>query len=263
VEAAKEAERQQRERAKRRREQAAVKRLEVLDRKIDKALEAERRDAAYREWLDKIDALPLDQTVERKTKVNEDIKQDGKWVLQWTDPVRGFLQSRLGALHNRMTQRGKPGSAVQQQSKAYEGVTVHPYFKDPQKFCDWVVSQPGWGLGYNLDKDLLVPGNRQYGPDVCCFLPAIINTAIIQPKKGAYRRKAADGTWTVYIGINCQGLKTQLIQRGYATEDEAIAAYKDHREAFVKRLAQHFKPTISNRAYQALMTWELQIQEKL
>jgi hypothetical protein len=43
-------------------------------------------------------------------------------------------------------------------------------------FKAWMVSQP-WE-GKELDKDILVPGNKVYGPDTCVFIDARINTFI-------------------------------------------------------------------------------------
>ena len=40
--------------------------------------------------------------------------------------------------------------------------------------------------GLELDKDLLVKGNKVYGPDTCCFIPQAINSLFGQ---GAKRKK--------------------------------------------------------------------------
>ena len=64
----------------------------------------------------------------------------------------------------------------------YKGVTVHPdwfYFMD---FRDWAVNKD-WG-GMCLDKDLLSPEKKQYGPDTCAFIRSETNTLIREKTSG-------------------------------------------------------------------------------
>ena len=55
----------------------------------------------------------------------------------------------------------------------YIGCSVCPEWHYFSKFRLWMENQNWEGLA--LDKDLLVKGNRVYGPDTCCFLPQAIN----------------------------------------------------------------------------------------
>jgi hypothetical protein len=54
---------------------------------------------------------------------------------------------------------------------AYKGVTVCPDWIYRSKFNEWLNSQPqnNW-QDLQIDKDLLVKGNKVYGSDTCCFL---------------------------------------------------------------------------------------------
>jgi hypothetical protein len=238
---------------RREREQAAL---------VAKEQEQAAREALMASWLEEVlTVTEVDTNLSKpcKTRVDEDIKKDGKWVLRYSDPVHGFIQTRLGGLHNNMTQRGRLGGACQEYNKTYSGVTVHPDFKDAQKFCNWATAQRGWGLGYQLEKDLLVPGNREYGPDVCCFLPHKINIAIIQPKTGTKSWLRRDRHGNVYLALQID--QKPLVLRGFSTENEVHLTYKNLRERYVKRLAEQFKSTIDPRAYDALMAWELRIPE--
>jgi hypothetical protein len=58
----------------------------------------------------------------------------------------------------------------------YKGVTVHPDWLFRSKFTEWLNSQPqnNW-QELQIDKDLLVKGNKVYGPDTCCFLTNLEN----------------------------------------------------------------------------------------
>lgn len=62
-------------------------------------------------------------------------------------------------------------------SKWYDNVTVSESFKHYRIFKQWYLTQhveEGW----ELDKDLLVKGNKVYCADRCCFLPKEINSAL-------------------------------------------------------------------------------------
>lgn len=48
-------------------------------------------------------------------------------------------------------------------------------------FVKWFKSN--YVEGYRLDKDFLIPGNKEYGPDTCLFIPANTNGVIAQHKK--------------------------------------------------------------------------------
>lgn len=50
------------------------------------------------------------------------------------------------------------------------------YFTD---YLSW--SLDNYVAGWELDKDLLVKGNKEYGPNTCCFVPKYLNN-VIKPK---------------------------------------------------------------------------------
>ncbi|WP_426160022.1 hypothetical protein [Pseudomonas sp. TSRC2-2] len=58
----------------------------------------------------------------------------------------------------------------------YSDCTVAPCWYRYSDFKVWF-DQNAIG-DYQLDKDILVPGNRIYSPDTCCFVPASINMAV-------------------------------------------------------------------------------------
>lgn len=61
----------------------------------------------------------------------------------------------------------------------WSDVTVHPEWINFQNFATWYEERLDKhgpvDFKWELDKDMLVPGNRQYGPSVCCLLPQPIN----------------------------------------------------------------------------------------
>ena len=55
----------------------------------------------------------------------------------------------------------------------YVGCSVSPEWHLFSTFRSWMMNQKWEGL--ELDKDLIIKGNRVYGPDACCFVPKSIN----------------------------------------------------------------------------------------
>ena len=147
----------------------------------------------------------------------------------------------------------------------YEGCEVSDNFKSYEYFYEWCDKQIGFGVkGFELDKDLLVKGNKVYSESTCVFLPQEINTLLI--KCTASRGKHPIGVcWSntnkafiAQVGKN-KGKQEHL---GYfKTELEAFKAYKQAKESFVKEQANKWKSQIDERAYNALMSYEVSIDD--
>lgn len=64
-------------------------------------------------------------------------------------------------------------------ARVYAGTSVHPHWHNFQNFAPWYHDRidPFGSVDFTweLDKDLLVPGNRQYGPETCCLVPQHVN----------------------------------------------------------------------------------------
>lgn len=181
--------------------------------------------------------------------------RNGLWVLRYRDPSNNsFVQTRLGKLHNNMTQRAnKEGSHQMKHTPSYIGVSVSDEFSNAQAFCDWVVEQPGWELGFQLDKDLLINGNREYSSEACCFIPGVINQVIKVKKdtKWSQIQRMASGKWKVTLNANNKSLSVGE----YDTQEQGIQEYKEYRRKYVCKLAEEYKAHISDAAYFALLRW--------
>lgn len=57
--------------------------------------------------------------------------------------------------------------------KCYQGVTVCTDWLNFQNFAKWFESN--YIAGYDIDKDLKIPGNKEYSPQACSFQPTSIN----------------------------------------------------------------------------------------
>lgn len=61
--------------------------------------------------------------------------------------------------------------------KSYRDCSVHPDWLYFSSFRDWMKLQKWRGL--QLDKDILIQGNKEYGPNTCAFVPDYLNGCII------------------------------------------------------------------------------------
>ena len=151
------------------------------------------------------------------------------------------------------------------QRPTYEGCEVSENFKSYEYFYEWCQSQVGFGnQDWQLDKDLLIKGNKVYNEDSCVFIPQEINSLLI--KSNASRGEHL-------IGVNWHKTNKAFVARvsknkgkqehlGYFnTEVEAFNAYKTAKESFIKEQAEKWKDKIDERAYEALMSYTVEITD--
>lgn len=112
--------------------------------------------------------------------------------------------------------------------------------------------------GYELDKDILVPGNTVYGPDTCCYVPQELNKLFTD--SAAARGKYPQGVSLFKVSgkfhaqINYYG-KVQHI--GYFDNPEdAHKSWLIAKRAYIKEVALNLLRSgkISRKLYKAVIT---------
>ena len=155
--------------------------------------------------------------------------------------------------------------AYQKKQPTYEDCEVSDNFKSYDYFYEWCHKQIGFdNQGWHLDKDLLIKGNKVYNEDSCIFLPQEVNTLLTKSTVsrgehliGVYWNKT-NKAFRAMVSKN-KGKQEHL---GYFnTELEAFNAYKEAKEYFVKEQAEKWKGKIDNRAYDALMSYKVEITD--
>lgn len=152
---------------------------------------------------------------------------------------------------------------------AYLNVSVCDEWLNFQNFAAWCEGQEFFnakdtrGKSYQLDKDILVKGNKVYSPETCCFVPQRINTLLT--KNDARRGKFPIGV-TFVKRVNKYSAQVNRVDLGrrlgyYETPDEAFLAYKEAKESHVKEVAEKWKGKIDEKVYEALMKWEVSIDD--
>ena len=147
----------------------------------------------------------------------------------------------------------------------YEGCEVSDKFKSYEYFYEWCNEQIGFNnKGWHLDKDLLVKGNKVYSESTCVFLPQEINSLLVKCTAsrgehliGVYWSKTANA-FVARVSRNKGGSEHLGL---FKTEIEAFNAYKTAKEVFVKEQADEWKGKIDDRAYEALMSYTVEITD--
>ena len=148
----------------------------------------------------------------------------------------------------------------------YNGVTCSENFKSYTYFCKWRDKQTGGnekdkdGTSWQLDKDLLVRGNKLYSEDTCCFIPKRINLLLI--KRDKLRGNCLIGACynnisNTFISQCNNGTGKQTYLGSFKTAQEAFKAYKTFKEALIKEVANEYKEMLDSRVYEALMNYEV------
>ena len=156
----------------------------------------------------------------------------------------------------------------QKKYPTYIGCEVSNNFKSYEYFYEWCNKQVGFrNSGWHLDKDLLIKGNKVYSEDSCIFIPTEINTVLIKctASRGEYLIGVYWHKTNKAFAAQVSKSKGKQECLGYfKTETEAFNSYKKAKkakEAFIKEQANKWKSQIDERAYNALMNYQVEITD--
>lgn len=173
--------------------------------------------------------------------------------------IYAYWQRMLSRCYNEKEQ-AKPSA------RAYIGCSVSEEWKCLQNFAEWALSKEQAfftenGKIWELDKDILVRGNRLYSDVTCTFLPPEINIFLSDrswsencPRGTNYIRPPTPGSkegWIARCHIN--GKREYL---GYYDDPmSAFFAYKTVKEGHAKMLAEKYKHRLEEQAYLSLLEY--------
>ena len=143
----------------------------------------------------------------------------------------------------------------------YKDCSTSNEFRRYSGFKNWCQSQIGFGVvGFELDKDIIQKGNKEYHPDKCVFLPREINSFL-------RTRKKSRGAHPIGVTTNCKidGFlaflkkdKKKVYLGTFPTPKLAFQAYKIAKEAHVKIVATQHRDSIKPAVYEVLMNWKVE-----
>ena len=145
----------------------------------------------------------------------------------------------------------------------YKNCKVCKEWNNYQEFAKWD-NENYYEVGnekMDLDKDILCKGNKVYSADTCIYVPHSINSLFTKRDNergdcpigvckygNKFLAKLSKGNERIHLGY-------------YSTAEEAFQAYKKAKEAYIKEVAEEYKGRIDPRAYEALMNYEVEIDD--
>lgn len=144
----------------------------------------------------------------------------------------------------------------------YRGSEVADLWANYQNFAEWYCNKPQYHLDWQVDKDLLFPGNKIYSPEKCCLLPPEINSFLAdkRPKENGlppgvhWGRK--EGKYKAQIKDRFS--KNQRLLGMSDDPDELFILYKNAKESQALYLAEKWKELLEIDAYKALKLYKME-----
>lgn len=110
----------------------------------------------------------------------------------------------------------------------------------------------------DLDKDVLIQGNMEYGAETCTLIPHFTNT--IFEERGADTNitlNADSGKYDVVMSI--LGKKNEV--GSFDTEEEARAGFIAYKQDYIRKVAEDCKGKLPNKTYEAMKNWTVELAD--
>lgn len=151
----------------------------------------------------------------------------------------------------------------------YKGVICCKEWLLYENFYEWLHGQDNFnkwlnGFNWNLDKDILIKGNKIYSPETCCLVPVNVNNLFTKSNK--IRGDLPIGVTKDKYGFQAKcnnPITNKRIAKWCSTLEEAFQVYKTAKENVIKQVAQdeYDKGNITRPCYEAMMNYEVEITD--
>lgn len=139
------------------------------------------------------------------------------------------------------------------ENPTYKNCSVSKEWHNFQNFAEWY--ENNYIEGWEIDKDILVKGNKIYGPDTCCFVPKNVNLFFSLRKNntglpvGVWRHK---DKYRAYCRYNKKRYHLGLFE----TVEEASKAYKIQKNKLLLCLIEEYRNKLPEKVIKALMVYK-------
>lgn len=137
----------------------------------------------------------------------------------------------------------------------YKDVIVCKYWHNFQNFAKWF--ENNYKEGFELDKDILIKGNKIYSPETCCFVPREINSLF-----KTYSKKSELPIGVTYDKFNNKykvsfRIDKKMTTMGrFDTISKAHEIFKITKEKYIREIAEKWKGIITEQVYEILINYK-------
>lgn len=177
-------------------------------------------------------------------------KVDGKEKQVWVCPFYACWKHMLRRVFN---------SNYINRNPTYLNTTLDTTWLHASNFKAWMEQQP-WE-GNQLDKDILLFGNKHYSPGTCVFVPAYVNSCL-------NTRNRDRGNYPLGVHLSSKRFQAQCEGSGrylgtYSTPEEAHNAWKTAKVSqFMKILDKYSKEEYFDERVSAALLQRVRLLEK-
>ena len=207
----------------------------------------------------------------------------------------GWVKNKLSAsvLHQGIVgnQKISNNSKVIKEYRAWQGMLVRcfsddykakkPTYKDVtcckewlnfENFLTWVKNQENYSyyqennVNWQLDKDILIKGNKIYSPETCSIVPLRVNNLFL--KSGSVRGPYPIGVTydkiaKCFSSRCCLKNGKRKKHSGFKNPTDAFYSYKKDKENVIKQIAEeeYAKNSISRKCYESMMKYQVEITD--
>lgn len=146
-----------------------------------------------------------------------------------------------------------------QKESSYKDCFVCDEWHNFQNYAKWFYKN--YVDGFDVDKDLMFKGNKEYCPEKCCFVPRQINNLLVlkKSKRGKYPLGCCMDGNKLKVVVNINGKSVYLGR--FTNVEKGFQEYKKAKEDNIKNMANKYRDFLNEKCYNTLMSWTISIDD--